>query len=179
MDVQRRRRDTGRRSGYAACHANCTVEEDEEAGVVEADVEGARVDLRWAMETQTRSLNGKTKKRHNNNISGSFTGVPRHVPCGHVAQQRNHVDLARWRDPGGSARVRRPILGSARAWPHPVAVRRGRSPSASARLQRDRPTARVGAATMAAHDPTGGGDSIRRQPLPRRRVEVPDPADAG
>jgi hypothetical protein len=44
MDVQTKRRDIGRRSGYAACHASCTVEEDEEAGVVEVDVEGMRVD---------------------------------------------------------------------------------------------------------------------------------------
>jgi hypothetical protein len=43
MDVQTKRRDTGRCSGYAACYASCTVEEDEEASVVEAVVEGARV----------------------------------------------------------------------------------------------------------------------------------------
>jgi hypothetical protein len=38
MDVQMKRRDTGRRSDYAACHASCTVEEDEEASVVGDDV---------------------------------------------------------------------------------------------------------------------------------------------
>jgi hypothetical protein len=43
-------------------HTSCTVEEDEEAGVVEADVEGARVNWQWAMETQTRSRTEKTKK---------------------------------------------------------------------------------------------------------------------
>jgi hypothetical protein len=49
MDVHTKRRGIGRRSGYAAGHASCTIEEDEESGVVEADVEGARVDWRWAM----------------------------------------------------------------------------------------------------------------------------------
>jgi hypothetical protein len=62
MDVQTKRRDTGRRSSYVAGHASCTVEEDEEAGVVEADVEDARVDWRWA--TQTWSLIGKKRKRY-------------------------------------------------------------------------------------------------------------------
>jgi hypothetical protein len=38
---QTKRCDTGRHSSYVACHASCTVKEDEEAGVVEADVEGA------------------------------------------------------------------------------------------------------------------------------------------
>jgi hypothetical protein len=31
MDVQTKRRDIGRHSGYVACHASCTVEENEEA----------------------------------------------------------------------------------------------------------------------------------------------------
>jgi hypothetical protein len=35
MDVQTKRRDIGRRFDYAAGHASCTVEEDEEVGVVE------------------------------------------------------------------------------------------------------------------------------------------------
>lgn len=52
MDVQAKRHDTGRCFGYAACHTSCTVKEDEEADVVEANVEGARVDWRGAMETQ-------------------------------------------------------------------------------------------------------------------------------
>jgi hypothetical protein len=63
MDVQTKRHDTGRRSSYTAGHASCTVEEDEEAGVVEADVEDVRVDWRWS--TQTRSLIGKKGKIHN------------------------------------------------------------------------------------------------------------------
>jgi len=39
--VQTKGRDTGKRSGYAAGHANYTVEEDEEASVVEADIDDA------------------------------------------------------------------------------------------------------------------------------------------
>lgn len=38
---------TGRRSSYAAWHARCTVKEDEEVGVVEVDVDDARVDEQW------------------------------------------------------------------------------------------------------------------------------------
>jgi hypothetical protein len=41
MDVHTKRHDIGRRFGYVAGHASCTVEEDEEVGVVEADVEDA------------------------------------------------------------------------------------------------------------------------------------------
>jgi hypothetical protein len=118
----------------------------------------------------------ENKKRRSSNRSGEFTGVPRRVPCGRAARRRDHVDPARWRDPGG------PCPDSARAWPQRGATRRGRSPGAGAtsltRLQRDWPTARVGAATMAAHDPAGGGDSTRPQPSPRQRVEVPDPTGA-
>jgi hypothetical protein len=44
MDVQTKRRDTDMHSGYAACYASCTVEEDEDTDVVEADVKGAQVD---------------------------------------------------------------------------------------------------------------------------------------
>jgi hypothetical protein len=44
MDVHTKRCDTGRRYDYVACHASCTIEEDEEASVVEAHVEGTRVD---------------------------------------------------------------------------------------------------------------------------------------
>jgi hypothetical protein len=53
MDVQMKRRDIGRRSGYAVGHASCTIKEDEEVGVVEADVEDMRADWRWTMEMQT------------------------------------------------------------------------------------------------------------------------------
>jgi hypothetical protein len=75
MDVQTKGRDTGKRSGYAAGHTSCTIKEDEEVGVVEADVEGTRVDWRWAMETLTRSLTGKTKKMQQRQIWGIHRGT--------------------------------------------------------------------------------------------------------
>jgi hypothetical protein len=83
MDVQTKRRGTGRRSGYAAILASCTIEEDEEVGVVEADVEGARVDWRWAMETQIRSLTGKTKSTKQQQIWGIHRGTD--------SQSTNHL----------------------------------------------------------------------------------------
>jgi hypothetical protein len=72
MDVHTKRRDTSKRFGYAVGHTSCTVEEDEEAGVVEVDVEDARVDWRWA--TQTRSLTEKTKKMQQQQIWGHHPG---------------------------------------------------------------------------------------------------------
>lgn len=49
MDVQTKRRGHARLSEYAVGHTSCTVEEDEETGVVEAVVDDVRVDRRWAM----------------------------------------------------------------------------------------------------------------------------------
>jgi hypothetical protein len=52
-----------------------TVGEDEGASGLEADVDDMQADGRWAMETQTRSPIGKTK-RHNNNKSGTSPRYP-------------------------------------------------------------------------------------------------------
>jgi hypothetical protein len=74
---------------------------------------------------------------------------------------------------GVARRVHSPDAGAASPTRH-MALARARKPSTWFR-----PTARVGADTMAVHVPTGRGDSTWPQPSPRRRVEVPDPADVG
>ena len=73
--MQTRGRGTGRRSGYAAGHAGNTVEGDEEVGVVEADVDDARVDGggRWGRKPDHRS--GKRKQQQQ--PTGKATGIER------------------------------------------------------------------------------------------------------
>jgi hypothetical protein len=158
-----------RAKGGVSAFAPTATFKDEEVGVVEANVEGARVDWRWAMETQTRSLIGKIEKMQHQHIWGIHRGTETRPLWAHGPMEQPH-------GPGSLARPRRLRLGAvvpaqtasghghSAAWPGEVAPptrthrpQRGHAALARAckpgvRVRRDQLAARVGPATMSAHD---------------------------
>nr|ACN30594.1 unknown [Zea mays] len=99
------------------------------------------------METQTRSLTGKTKRRRSNG-SGTSPGYP----SGGVATSAGRRRAARNR---GGAR------------PGPSSPQRAGPKDCPATV---RPAAEVASASMAVCDVAGGGDTTPSQPPPRRRA---------